>query len=977
LVLIHNPANHAVVAEGEVVSLHATARSQSGLQRLEFWVDDQLIAEKNTGDPNLTNIMLVDAWSALQPGNHILIARAVSKSGNNGQATISIEVVSMEEWELRHTVGEGETLASIAEEYGVSPDDLVGENPGLGDGGVASGDELVIPDSEPPAGPSDTLESDDPAPSAEDDAPGSLYSLMRIYGMDMSGFFGRSDDDSNVGLRFELLELTADEFESLHCYIGTGLSPARWFPDVDSDQSTDESFELIGERSWNVGEYYSGESAPAVFWPQDQPLDASVTCVGIVGGGTNALELGTWAARIPPERWTGVTQHGEASGPDGSFSFIYRVGPAEPPNDLVPKVLETSPSNVRLDVNANRLRWDYNPRDDEEAIDGFRIYLNNNFQWVEPPDALATMLPDEWFNPPCGSRYVFSVTAYSGIIPDGPESPPGIVICEEPLYGCAREIEISFLTLETFDLGGDDSSERKIGDRGPAYGDFIANESSISFSGGSLGAGLDVAAGFEHNTLYDLFDMWRSGWWGFTDRPALTVDVPPDGTFGFSFIIKDRDDESSNDVICAGESTEILESDYERLDRVHEGTIRSLNSRCLLTYRFGPAAFSPVGSGEEGLEPLPWLVITDITYLDETNQPRIHISNTGTATWPWKDLEIELLTRKGESLGIYTWPEFVLETGESAVISQPSMVVEPPLDACALLDPNDLVVEWREASGLIAHEPFCPDLPDLRITEVTYDSADHGLYVIVENSGAGRVVNRTIHLNTYRADGAPTDINYDYPEITMEPHETRMLFLPGITDGYRTALSGGYIVVIDEDNTIYESDESNNTFEVVPRQVELCWCDSRIPHYRGSGSSARMNLTAEVLSGSSSEIVLTSLRTSTLTRQEASDWDYPHSWDQGAGSSFSCSERFPPISIMGDQSLHISIHAEFLAGRRGGYDDIGTATLILDPFEISRLEVNNERCIDHDRMELQVRPSDSSYDDATWFTTLAYGQIVP
>ena len=100
-------------------------------------------------------------------------------------------------------------------------------------------------------------------------------------------------------------------------------------------------------------------------------------------------------------------------------------------------------------------------------------------------------------------------------------------------------------------------------------------------------------------------------------------------------------------------------------------------------------------------------------------------------------------------------------------------------------------------------------------------------------------------------------------------------------------------------------------------------------------------------------------------------------WDQGSGYSFSCSEHFPPISIMGDQSLRGSIHSEFLAGRRWGYDDIGTATPILDPFEISRMEVNNEHCIDHDRTELRVRPSDSSYDDATWFTTLAYGQIVP
>ena len=138
-----------------------------------------------------------------------------------------------------------------------------------------------------------------------------------------------------------------------------------------------------------------------------------------------------------------------------------------------------------------------------------------------------------------------------------------------------------------------------------------------------------------------------------------------------------------------------------------------------------------------------------------------------------------------------------------------------------------------------------------------------------------------------------------------------------------------------------------------------------------------MDLTAEILSGDGSRIVQTFSRSSTLSREETSDGNF-HFWDQRHSDPlFSCSEHFAPIRIMIDQSLRVSIHAEFLAGHRGGYDNIGTATLILDPFEISRLEVNNERCINHDRMELRVRPSDSCYDDATWFTTLAYGQIIP
>lgn len=949
-VLIHNPANHTVVTEGELVSLHATARSEGGLKSMEFWVDDQLIAEKLSENSEPTNMTLVDVWSAMQPGKHVVIARAVSKNGVEGQATISIEVSEADDQELTDTAEEG------------------GE----------AGGESEIADGESSAESPVTYDSDGTAPLPEDDAPGSLDSLMGTFDMDVFDFLGESDDGSSVGLRLELLELITDEFEGLHCYIGTGLSPARWFPDADSDQSTDESFVLIGERSWNVSEYYSGESAPAVFWPQDRPLGASITCVGIVGGGSDALELGTWAARIPPERWTGVDQHGEASGTDGSFSFIYRVGPAEPPNDLVPKVLETAPSNVRLDVNANRLRWEYHPRDDEEAIDGFRIYLNNNLQWVEPPDALVTMLPDEWFNPPCGSRYVFSVTAYSGIIPEGPESPPGIVIREEPLYGCAREIEISFLTLQTFDLGGDDSSERKIGDRGPVYGDFIANESSISFSGGSLGRGLDVAAGFEHNEIYDLFDLWRSGMWGFTDQPTLTVDVPPDGTFGFSFIIKDRDDESSNDEICSGESMEISESDFERLDREHEGTLLSGNSRCLLTYRFGPTAFSPVGSGEEGLEPLPWLVITDITYLDETNQPLIHISNTGTATWPWKDLEIELLTREGESLGIYTWTEFVLAAGESAVVSQPSMVVEPPPSACALLDPNNLVTEWREASGWMAHTPICPDLPDLRITDVIYDSDADSLLVSIENNSAGRIENRMVELNTYLADGSPGPLSGIFPEITLESRERRLFFLPGLSESDRASLTGGYTVVIDENDLILESDESNNSYDVLTTQLDICWCDSWIPHYRGIGSTARMFLTAEILSGDASNTVITSTRTNTLSRQDTLGFEYDHSWDQGGRDSFSCSERFDPLQIMGDEVMRISIEADFLAGTSGSRVDLGTAEWLIEPdFFLRRVPVNSESCLDNRHLRQYIRPSDRRYDDIDWFTIISIGQMVP
>jgi len=982
LVLIHNPANRAVVTEGEVVSLHATARSASGLKKMEFWIDDQLIAEKLSLNSDTTNMTLVDVWNAIQPGEHVIIARAISKNGVDGQATISIKVTEADYRELMHIVEEGETLDIIAEEYGVSSDALAGANRELDESGLEAGDELMIPDSEPSTGSPEAPESNSPAPIPEDDAPGSLDSMADMFDLDLSDYFGRSQDTAPVGLRLELLELTTDAFEGLHCYIGAGLSPSKWYPDLDSNQSTDESFELIGERSWNVRTHLMDESAPVIFWPQNEPLNARVACVGITGGGTDALELGTWEENIPAERWTGIPLVGEASGPDGSFSFSYRIGRVGISEGIVPMYLDpdmASPTNVRLDADSNRLRWDYTPPDDEEPITGFRIYLNNNLQWVEPPNSRASMIPYEWFHPPCGNRYIFSVSAFIYALPDGPESFPAITSIDTPEEDCHREIEISFLTLETFDLGRDDSSERKIGDRGPVYGDFTANENSISFSGGSLGAGLDVAAGFEHNTLYDLFDLWRSGWWGFTDSPTLTADVPPGGSFEFSYIIKDRDDESSNDVICDGQSIPIYEeAAYGHLDEVHEGTLLSDNSRCELTYQYGPASGSPVGSGVVGQEPMPWLVITDLNIIEETGHVQIHLRNSGTATWPWKDLQIELQTREGESLGIYTWTEFLLETGDSTFVSQPSMRVDAPFDVCALLDPNDLVIESMEASGASIHHPYCPELPDLTIANIVFDSIDNSLQVVVQNIGAGALENRSMQLTVILPDGSPAHISADYAEISLEPREMRTFFLPGISESDRATLAGGYTMVIDEDDLIFESDESNNSYGVVPTQLDICWCDSRIPHYRGSGSTARMFLTAEILSGSDSTTVLTSSRSSTLGSRETSYSNWNHTWDQGhSGSLFSCSEQFEPIHIMGDQLLRVSIEADFLAGSRGDRDNLGTAYMLLTPDSLLRIPASSDHCYDNHHMYMEVLPSDSDYDDEEWFTYLSVGKIVP
>ena len=75
--------------------------------------------------------------------------------------------------------------------------------------------------------------------------------------------------------------------------------------------------------------------------------------------------------------------------------------------------------------------------------------------------------------------------------------------------------------------------------------------------------------------------------------------------------------------------------------------------------------------------------------------------------------------------------------------------------------------------------------------------------------------------------------------------------------------------------------------------------------------------------------------------------------------------------------LRVSIEAEFLAGERGSWDDIGAAYLLLTPEDTPWLPASAENCADNRHYRSYVRPSDRRYDDEDWFTVLSIGQAVP
>ena len=925
LVLIHAPLNNKRLEVGDLVTVHATAREEEGLERMELWVDNQLVESVDAEGQTPTTMVLSSQWLPKTTGHHLIIVRARSSAQITGQSSIRVFAgEAAEAPTVTHLVEEGETITSIAEEYGLSPEELEQANPELEDGGPAPGDGLTIPDSEPPsdqqagapldedADPAD--EGADPPdeeaaePPIPDDEP-PLMSILAIFGE--LQLFG--SEAEMIPMRVELTQLkTNGDFTGLHCYIGLAGGLPQWYPDGDQDQATDESFYYLGEGEWQTEPFLVGETAPLISWPGDQPLPFTLNCVGISGGGTEAVDLGSLDMEIDPLFWDGTTHRIQAA--DGSMSFSYRISRIDTGSRIIPMTIDpdmNSPYNVRLNEEDRLLEWDYDP-DEEQPIDGFRIYLNGNLQWVEDPEARETGIPSEWFNPPCGSTYTFGVSAFEIDFPDGPESYPGLTIINQPLESCNKEILITFQTLETHDLGGDGRYEDRHGDIGPVYGTFFANDQQITFDGGHERGHLDKPNGLSSNATYDLWEISADPTWQFSGPTAAVVDVPPGGIFEFGFQLMDRDtgpcDESGDpgcdDLICEGISIRYEDNEYGALDQVQEGALISDDGRCWVYFHFEPTGEGPVGTGVAGQEPLPWLHLVDYQVTEGTGEIELTVRNTGTGSWPGRrDLDIELQSRSGDRIGFFTWEEFELGAGDQTTLTDPDMYIGSPYDACVVIDPNDTVLEEAERNSTMVHQPICPDLPDLMITNLLYQSGGPGnLQVEVHNNGSGAVQNREITLTTSLPGGSPLGLEFSFPGITLAAGESRWFSLPD-SNRFRDQMAAGYRVTVDPYDRILERDEGNNHYDI--GEATRLWLNWRLIQAPTSvGHIVEFDLEAYVLTGTE--------RRQVANWRVSQDIDWP-----GCRPDSTCLLNFNGgefdtgwFDIYGDEYLEVIIKAE-------------------------------------------------------------------
>lgn len=322
MVLIHAPKDQEMVSVGKGLIVHATANDPAGLRRIELWADNLLIASKEVNKDDSLHILVLSAgWVPFDEGEHLLIVRADSHSGTMGQASILVDAVEepSDGW-FAHEVNVGETLESVADIYNVTPQEIIDLNTGVDQADLLPGDEIYLPetlvtgegDPSVSEGPAELGEDSDlPSAGMSEDRPGYLRRAdeMALFASPQGEapaaterinpmwrqLFDLLPLDSLEQLEIEVRSLeTQNPYEMLHCYANLADTTPRWTPDTDFNQSTDESFSMLGDGGllWDVAQHLADRNATRIFWRADQPIPFNIRCIGILAGGTEAVNLG-------------------------------------------------------------------------------------------------------------------------------------------------------------------------------------------------------------------------------------------------------------------------------------------------------------------------------------------------------------------------------------------------------------------------------------------------------------------------------------------------------------------------------------------------------------------------------------------------------------------------------------------------------------------------------------------------------------
>ncbi len=926
LIQIHRPTNHEQLLSGKGILIYATAESAEGMKTLELWVDGELISKKEISqDERIAKLVLSAGWVPNPVGDHTIILRATAKSGAVSLASVQVAALERPSFSpVTYRVQDNETLETIAEDFGLPVEDILAVNPGLETQGVLNAeDEMLLPpplpDPPPPIEPEPEAPEepapDEPAPEGDPpdvdhDPPEPSMEIEPLWMEILTTLFAI---EIPTQLQIEILSLETEEaYSFLHCYTSLADSDPRWVPDADFNQATDESFASMagGGTTWDVADHFADDHAMNLAWTMSQPVPLDVSCVGVLDGGLEAVDLGRIEDSVEPERW-GIAQSAVSTEGEAAFRLTYRVS-------HLAKGLDTSispPFNLRLNAAEHTLSWDYDP-EEIDSIDGFAILLNDTLQWTVHHAIQRADLPQQWFTLPCGDEYQFTVIAYRMGYPDGdyslPSDPAVIAGGEIGSEGCNRTILVSFETLTTGDLGRNPS---------PVYGAFYANDDLLEFDGRPIeGDNFPTSFGLTQNERYDLSRIM----YGFGDNQTqLVVELPPGSPHAEDTVLLiGFDIYQGGGQVCSGE----VSIPENRFAGTYSGAIETedpigaLPDACVVNYTIQPLGESPVV--EPGAPPpLPNLVVQQISLDPASGRPQIQVRNLGTAAWVDQTITAQVTTTQGEPVGIFDWPNQTLAPGEIRLLSHGSLAPDPPLGICVLLDPDNRVeedIDRKIAEGIFAErQTYCRPLPDLVIDEVNFDPESSQLLIEVRNAGEDPITTADVGGTLDHADltvwlefeeGRP--MTQVYPELNLGVRETTTLLWP-LNELQRERMRAGYSVVLNPVRSIAEVDYENNSHAVgETAKLRIAW----LVGWASFCETGNYNVYGENIGGENDwQLHLTATVHGGENRRRVADFDSSHfeiTWREGNIGNRWCQVYLSDwFEVAGDEILTITPRA--------------------------------------------------------------------
>jgi hypothetical protein len=137
-VTLQEPLPGTQFQQGDSFLVFVTARDEEGVNRIDLWVNDQLVASQSSpGNEGLNPFSLHHGMSADEPGRYMMVARAFNPSGEMGESlTINIEVADQTAAEPTpdsavYIAEEGDTIEKIASKSNNSAGGIQNANPGI------------------------------------------------------------------------------------------------------------------------------------------------------------------------------------------------------------------------------------------------------------------------------------------------------------------------------------------------------------------------------------------------------------------------------------------------------------------------------------------------------------------------------------------------------------------------------------------------------------------------------------------------------------------------------------------------------------------------------------------------------------------------------------------------------------------------------------------------------------------------------